>query len=430
MNLTDFPYEVLFNILLNAEPKDIASYCQTSERASRICRDQDFWRAKLWTDYGQEEQIERITWKRQYQLKRIKVINSPMAAGNSYLGVIDNLGDLYITGLNRTVGRLASRGLTKVDLEPKVVSVIAGYGDDKDSAFIGVVTVDGEAYTWNLFHLVMPRKPHKLNFSQPGKIVKMVRENIYKTYGIIMDNGRAYLFKPHIFPAHVLILPYSGRKVVDLIIPYLPHDIFVCYFLDNYGDVFFFYVTDNGQGKTIKLDFPDPIRQLSASKSINAALSINGDVYTWSYTHKNNDVNYYLRRAGELIFEIKPENNSSPIAKKIYKVNLPVLIESISTGYGNIAAVTNKGTVYVWGSNIHNRLVDKIEEVKLLASGQMVVFSGRGRYKVRVIIRPLELKLESKIKFISLGNMFTIALTEDGIINYWGPSYTFIKNSL
>ncbi len=260
MNLNDLPYEMLFDILLNADPKDIASYCQTSKRASEICKDQGFWRAKLWTDYGKQEQIKGMTWMERYQIGPIKVINSPIAAGNGYLGIIDDRGDLYITGLSRAVGGGFSKRLTRVELESKVISVITGYGHDNSFPFIGAVTVDGEVYVLDSGRSILapPKKPHKLNFSVSGKIVKIVRENGYMTYGIIMDNGFAYLLKQYDLPGlgrniPILVLPESGRKVVDLIIPNTGQfDEFMCYFLDNHGNVFYFRLSDN-ESKKIKI---------------------------------------------------------------------------------------------------------------------------------------------------------------------------------
>ena len=102
-NISDFPYEILFNILLNADLKDIANYCQTSKSASGICKDQNFWRIKLWKDYGRQEKVVGITWKQQYQSKEIKVINSPIAAGNVYYGIVDDQGNLYVSGLRSKI---------------------------------------------------------------------------------------------------------------------------------------------------------------------------------------------------------------------------------------------------------------------------------------------------------------------------------------
>ena len=434
MNLTDFSYEVLFNILLNSEPKDIANYCQTSKRASEICKSQDFWRAKLWKDYGKQRQTERMTWKQQYQSGQIKVINSPISSGGSYYGIIDDQGDLYAAGHFITLDQKFTRGPTKIDLGFKVTSVIAGSGYSWCNTFMGVVTVEGEVYFWkdeadeergnSILSLSM--KPDKLNFPISGKIVKIDRDNIFGIYGIIMDNGLAYLAEkiPAVKP--IFIQPDTGKKIVDLILPGGLYDpIFImCFFLDSSGNVYFFHPYENAR---TKLNFPDPIRQLSSSQDVNAALSIKGDVYVWSkklFSRTSKINNYGLRGTTELpIFSFNTGSNLKDIVpSKIYKAEIPVPIKSISTGSGDVAAVTYNGTVYVWGSNDNNRLVDSAEEEKLLSSGKMFKFSS---HEKGVILFPLELKLKSKIKSISLGNIFTIALTEDGVMNYWGnPNMT------
>lgn len=425
-NLTDFPYEVLFNILLNINLKDLANYCQTSKRASEICRDQSFWRVKLWGDYGKQGLIEGITWKQQYQSKEIKVINSTIAAGNVYYGIVDDQGNLYVSGLRSTVGSIYnSESPVKVEMKSKVVSVIAGHGDNYSYPFIGAVTADGEVYIWGGEGPILspPMKPHKMNFPRHGKIVKIDRENTTGRYGIIMDSGLAYLYSPAMLNP-ILIQPSNGRKIVDLIIPAqaLNRVLAMCYFLNDHGDVYFFYIVKVEGAKRIKLNFPYPIRQLSVSNDVNAALSIKGEVYIWGPTNwANNDktINYGLYGTKERpVFKFKVrEKWGDIIPNEIYKANLPTFINSISAGYGNLAAVTNAGTVYVWGSNTGNRLVDEIEEMKLLYSGKMFILSG---YNTPEIPFPLELKLESKIRSISLGNKFTIALTNDGVINYWG----------
>ena len=222
----------------------------------------------------------------------------------------------------------------------------------------------------------------------------------------------------------ILVQPSEGRKIVDLIIPAqaLNRALAMCYFLDDHGKVYFFYIVEDKESKKIKLNFPYPIRQLSVSNDVNAALSIKGEVYIWGPTNWVNDdktINYGLRGTKQIpVFKFKVrEKWGDLIPKEIYKANIPRFISSISAGYGNLAAITNAGTVYVWGSNRGNRLVDEIEEGKLLSSGKMFILSG---YNTPEITFPLELKLKSKIKLVSLGNKFTIALTNDGVINYWG----------
>ena len=426
MNLNNLPNEVLFNILLNAEPKDIANYCQTSYKASGICKSRDFWRMKLWKDYGEQKQVEGMTWKQQYQSGPIRVINSPIAAGNGHYGIIDDLGDLYMGGKNNhgqlgdgTEEKSVTKSVTKVNLKSKVISVTTGLFHEDSSPSTGAVTEDGEVYIWGTFNSILV--PEKLVFPELGKIVKFVMDNTGSRYGIITGNGSAYITGYNQNPP-VLVQQNSKRKIVDLILPIYPtRDMWnMCFFLDNHGDVFLFYIFGDDQKITIKLDFPEPIRQLSASSTINVALSIKGDVYTWGKA--SYEANYQLRGTDDQpIFKFQVDISlSDSIPNEIYKANLPTFIESISTGFGNVAAVTNNGTVYVWGSNRRHRLIGPTDLRKLASSGK-IVFPHEERYGI--IILPLEIKLKSKIKSISLGNKFTIALTEDGLINYWGNEY-------
>ena len=402
-------------------------------------------------------------------LQNLNLVNSPIAAGDNYYGIIDNRGNLYIAGLDKIMGTVYnSERLMRVSLESKAVSVTTGNGSLLTPPFMGIVTEDGEVYVWNEENITLtpPMKPHKLDFQLSGKIVKIDRDNVSGIYGIIMDNGLAYLTEPYNLKEPILIPVDSGRKIIDFIIPsQYPGQVRVmCYVLDNYGDVYFFYLSADNKRKRIKLDFPNPIRQLSGSSNVNLALSIKGEVYIWS---RDKDVTYDLNEIPIFEFVID-EKWAYLIPKKIYKINLPsarynkvvsdngrgfpqetlparsagvlsnsknfdhrqnttklysttdmelpIFIESVSAGYRNAAAITKNGTVYVWGSNIANSLVDEIEEEKLISSGKIVL---RG-YNKRIILRPLELKLKSKIKSISLGSTFTIALTEDGVLNYWG----------
>ena len=426
MNLSDFPFEVLFNILLNSEPKDIANYCQTSKRASEICKDSDFWRAKLWRDYGQEKQAKGMTLQEQYQFKQIKVINSPISSGGAYYGIIDDQGDLYMAGYNK-LGQLGDgtkrirTNLEKVNLKSKVISVTTGlYSNSGGSATTAVVTVDGEVYIWGTRKSILV--PQQLGFPRPGKIVKFVFESSYTfRKGIIMDNGSAYLTSSS---DEIILIP-AKTKIVDLIIPMARPDgtKVECFFLDNYGDVFFFHILDRDKKIMIKLDFPDPIRQLSiSSEDSYFALSIKGEVYSWGHrdffgTNSRDPISTFQGIIGGIIY--------------IFKADIPAFVVSISSGNDNVSAVTSKGTVYVWGFNYEHRLVSEDEERKLLSSGKMERHTPSGDYREKPFIRlPLELKLKSKIKLISVGSIFTIALTEDGVMNYWGDQLLTPRNTI
>ena len=362
---------------------------------------------------------------------QIGVINSSIASGWNYYGIIDNRGYLYMAGHNYFgvlgVGtkRAFRKNPRKVNLKSKVVSVTAGSYNDRRSHTIGVVTEDGEVYFWGTTDTIV--KPRKLDFPRPGKIVKFVFENASFNKGIIMDNGLAYLL---IYKEIFLIPAAAKTKIVDLVIPLsgFYHTKVSCFFLDNYGNVFLFRVTDENKNIMIKLDLPDPIKQLSISNNDGyAGLSIKGEVYTWGYTLRGT-----IPKREDLISSFIAGEIASGDTFNIFKADIPASVVSISSGIDNIAAVTNKGTVYVWGFNYSNRLVNKDEEEKLLTSGAKMIETYReiDDHKPLFIELPLELKLKSKIESISLGGTFTIALTEDGVINYWGDRDMAPKNTI
>ena len=428
LNLSNFPYEVLFNILLNAEPKDIANYCQTSKRASQICKEQDFWRAKLWKDYGKEEPMKDMTWRQQYQLRRIKVVNSPITTGEDYYGIIDDQGNLYMAGNNED-GQLgdgsfiSSRVLKRVPLESKVISVdtSGNYG----MKMTGAVTEEGEVYIWgDIGNIIkgMPLTNSPRKFNLPGKAVKFIGTKYQKSYAIIMEDGSIYL-KRYVGEEIMNTRLDSGRKIVDAILSNEPLYInkieytSYLYVLDNHGDVYFFY-TDTRvplvEKYKVKINFPDRIKQLSGGK-LGVALSVKGEVYTWG---KNDQSQLGIQndQSEEFVF----------IASEVYKVNLPVLIESISGGYKNVAAITKSGTVYAWGAGRNNNIIGYSEKEKLADNTSDAVL--RMLAQLGVFPSPMELKITSKITFISLGDLLSIAVTEDGMVNYWGDNQWGPKN--
>ena len=317
LNLSDFPFEVLFNILLNAEPKDIVNYCQTSHRASEICRDNSFWRMKLLRDYGEQELMKGMTWHEQYQRGIIRVINSPIFSGYDYYGIIDDQGDLYMAGNNEN-GQLgngtfdSSKILEKVLLESKVIS--ADTTGNAKLKFIGAVTTEGEVYIWGAISntpkdvstdstnfppvgypvkgtvyvlrytsegIVYVRRnrndipkgdiasnlPWKLDLPGSGKAVKFIGTKHRVGYAIIMDDGSINVNKyKYTNEETVNIRLDSGGKIVDAILVdgsfhvdenyYAPY----MYVLDNQGDVYFFYAGKNRIHK-VKMGFLDRIKQ-------------------------------------------------------------------------------------------------------------------------------------------------------------------------
>ncbi len=379
---------------------------------------------------------------------QIKVINSPIAVGNDYYAIIDDQGNLYMAGNNESgqLGTGNSYGfggypslsdndslestpsqndstfeslkiLEKVPLKSKVISVDTSGNDGMK--ITGAITIEGEVYIWGAIDNILKdatttNLPWKLNLS--GKAVKFIGTKYQKSYAIIMEDGSIYV-KRFVDEEIINIRLDSGRKIVDAIlsdkslhineIEYISY----LYVLDNHGDVHFFYtdtrVPSNERHK-VKMDFPDRIKQLSGGNT-GVALSVKGEVYTWG---KNDQAQLGIQndQSEEFVF----------ITGKVYKVNLPISIESISGGYKNVAVVTKNGTVYAWGAGRNNNIIGYDEKYKLADSISDDLRNLRTLVQMGIFPFPIEIKLTSKVRFISLGDTLSIAVTEDGMVNYWG----------
>ncbi len=281
------------------------------------------------------------------------------------------------------------------------------------------ITIEGEVYIWGAIDNILKdatttNLPWKLNLS--GKAVKFIGTKYQKSYAIIMEDGSIYV-KRFVDEEIINIRLDSGRKIVDAIlsdkslhineIEYISY----LYVLDNHGDVHFFYtdtrVPSNERHK-VKMDFPDRIKQLSGGNT-GVALSVKGEVYTWG---KNDQAQLGIQndQSEEFVF----------ITGKVYKVNLPISIESISGGYKNVAVVTKNGTVYAWGAGRNNNIIGYDEKYKLADSISDDLRNLRTLVQMGIFPFPIEIKLTSKVRFISLGDTLSIAVTEDGMVNYWG----------
>ena len=345
--LTDFSNEVLFNILLNAKPKDIANYCQTSHRASEICKDQSFWRAKLWKDYGKQEKIEGMTWKEQYQLGPIKVINSPLSAGaGTHYGIIDSQGQLYLAGNNKygQIGdqypRLVNTPVN-IPFVSKVISVITGMTST------GVVTEDGKTYSWGM---TQDKKTPSLVEPLKNRIAKKIQSG-GAGYGVILEDGSIYL--------EVSVRVSNGRfesvnsfpklnwKIIDLAIVsrYISEVVStVVYLATSNGELYSLAYKESTNPQITRIELLESVKQIVGGRKHLLILTVNGNVYSMG-----------SNKYGQLGID--------PKAKKYSDVPLKILFSSpvsfISAGYRTSAAITEDGKLYMWGSTNMDNIIDK-----------------------------------------------------------------------
>ena len=142
---------------------------------------------------------------------------------------------------------------------------------------------------------------------------------------------------------------------------------------------------------------PEKIRQVSLAKTHIMVLTEGGDVFIWGKNH-----------FGLLGLPRNLDYVSEPYLYPWRLTSLPK-ISYISSANEVSAAVTTDGRLYVWGRNKIINIVSNFQE------GDQRFSQAEG---LRTAIAPVEMEIGSKVNYIALGNLFTIASTVDGIVNY------------
>ncbi len=183
-------------------------------------------------------------------------------------------------------------------------------------------------------------------------------------------------------------------------------------------------------GSWINNDGSCKIRQVSLGYYHSAAITENGDLYTWGRNY-----------AGQLGNGTK-DNSDIP-------VKIMSNIKAVSLGSGHSAAITENGDLYTWGENYYGQLgsgntansatpkyiMSNVKAVSLGVSHSAAITEngdlytwglnwygqlGHG-YKGGYETTPT--KIMSNVKAVSLGNDTSAAVTEDGELYSWGYEY-------
>ncbi len=399
MNLGDFPYEVLFGILLNADPKDIANYCQTSKRASEICKDQSFWKRKYQKDHGKSDVIpgdntRYRTWKEMYYFKSRKpsIVGSPISASSSHYGIIDDQGNLYMAGDNSRgqIGngtRKFAQQPVKIPFDSKIISVACG------SQSTLAVSEKGDLYVWGsgpkelmdtvdqskldkikCFSIVFLTRPERIKITH-DKIIKVVADPSSYTYAILVDYGKIYI--NGIDPIDP---PDPSDKFIDLIFVGMlnSQDVHNIYGLTEFGKLVGIFLST----KTIygEILFPEKIYQISAGNNHVVVVSVKGNVYTWGMSNrgqlgcKANVTDWYKKNF---------------ITPNLYQVDLSSPIKSVSSGGDTSAAITPDGKLYDFNGLEHSFMIELIT-VKSVPQGAGINADTGENYNV---FRPITKRL-------------------------------------
>ena len=406
------PDELLIEILLKTDDlKTLSSWCQTSKRINLICQDEGFWKQKYLKDYGETTLMKEWTWKELYKQRALSSINSPISAGEEHYAIIDQAGILYMAGDN-TEGQLG-KGLKSTHHSVVMPFPFKGLSyhtaDSKLSKIISVacglqftiaVTENGKAYWWGRGFITsewVSEHPRLIKALKSRKAVKISAE--YNSYAVILDDGSAYI--KAIFDGWGL-----QRRIIDDIFPLNALDISMAanqlYIISKDYQLYMFghkksislggsdrhMVGLEGEGENLKINpihipLPEPVKQVSAGFLNTLILLRSGTVHKLNYN-----------------------NQISP------KLNLPP-ISQIQSSYGKMAAITRDGKLYMWGAYgmgeiIDNEIGSKLPNVTLT-------------YPLSIHIpSPIQIDIGLPVKYVAMGGDFTIAVTSDGAVNYWG----------
>ena len=393
------PDEALLELLLQTDDLDtLTRWCQTSRRVAGFCQDEGFWHRKYLKDFQDlTPLLQGITWRKRYQRRALsKGLNSPLSTGGFHYGIIDETGALYMTGLNSS-GELGNG--TRIDsitpqiipFDSKVIHVSCGFSGT------GAITEDGSLYFWGSNQYQIIPNSNQTLFLTPQKVafyLKAKKVTVGQTsLGVITEDDSVYYWGVISQEKTILVpekIPIKGRDI--LIGDRDP--LYALLGVDGKIYMWGFLLTDQPNKRFTEtpkeIPLPELIQQVCLGEDHAVALSKEGNVYTWGDNS-----------SGQLGLSDDPDL----FTDQPRKVNLPKPISFISSSYDTVAAVTRDGELYMWG----NGEFGEFSEIDGGSSG----FNF-----------PVQIDIGSSVNYVSVGGTYIIAVTKNGVVNYWGnPDY-------
>ena len=398
-----FPDELLLEILIKTENLDTLSrWCQTSKRINNICQDKVLWKQKYQKDFGSSLSGDTIlaegeTWKELYKQMVAPSVDSPISAGNNAIGIIDQNGNLYMSGNLNMLGikpnqiefgssgpylvKFPSKNNNLNHLSQKVISISVG------TITVGAVTEDGKAYVWGYnqnnilgfrHNIGIVQSPEEIILPAGTKAIKIETSRL--GYIILLENSSVYLRI-----SSYSRIEYQGLldvKAIDVSIGDSMYTLISKDYKVYIGGYAFVH-------KLIHLKLPKPARKVIISDRPIIVLTTTGDVYILDSRDNFTDATHGV------------------VNSKL--VELPEPIVQISTGGVSFAGLSVTGKLYVWGNNERDKITTNF-----------VMSSKKNRMKIN--LEPVEISLSLPINFVAVGKDFAIAVSNDGGVNYWKDS--------
>ncbi len=409
------PDEMILKLL--AETDDLETlhkWRQTSRRINNICQDEGLWKEKYLEDFGIESELmEGETWRKQYKQRTMVGINSPISGMYYHYGIIDQKGILYMAGEN-VYGQLGN-GTTIRLYKPVVIPFKQKIiGISCSMHYTAALTEDGKIYIW-------------------GDLSRLDGIDGFIT-GIERDRGnqRKNILTPRLFNfPHPVIKIHARIQSLGIItadlIPYFTgymkpiniKAIDIASTTDKYAIISTdrkLYIWGNSdQPKHIPL--PELVKQISFGKDHYAVLSINGNVYIWgSNEYGKLGVNLGLPFEEIVRKATLLGQHSHEILRVPTKLDLLSPISFISMGAHTSAILTTDGKLYMWGANNDGKILNEDRD----HSWVNPIFKP-ARYNDNYVTNLMQISIEGQvINYVVVGSLYTLAMTDDGVINYWG----------
>ncbi len=377
----------------------------------------------------------------------VRAIYSPISAGPDYYGIIDEYGNLSMVGNNNSYQ--LGNGTTILSKVPaplyfpsKVVSISCGY------ISVGAVTADGKVYLWggiarqiSIDDIEPIKRPQLVNHLQNKFAVKIIVSSAsYYNYSVIFRDETAY----------VKMLVRNGKKgtfvgnminispgIIDITV-----EFWAVYILTKDGKIYTsgepsLPINSKYLTKRQKLSIHIGIDNISADTTLNpvlipfdkmahqiasginglSVLTTEGELFVMnSYGNDGPNTVYMLDAMSNMSppeGEKKLPNLKTALRKsKPRRINISDKIISISSRFNKAAAITEDGKLYMWRYSLADGAVFNKPNVKFK--------NGQATIKRAMIFKPVQVDIGGKVKYLAAGGEFSIAVTEDRVVNYWG----------
>lgn len=265
----------------------------------------------------------------------------------------------------------------------------------------GFVKEDGSLYVWGCGYARQLGNGEYTIADNPIKIMDDV-EKIdfgFENSAAITKDGSLYIWGKHNpipdGPSGLFMNPDVPEKIMDNVssvslgthhTAVIKNDSTLYMWGDNYkGEL--------GNGKSGYYEYSDTpimimenVRCVSLGFLHSAAVTTDGSLYTWGCNRKGQLGN---GKSGESEVEAEP-------------VKIMDNVKFVSVGEEHSAAITEDGSLYMWGDNQYGQV----------GNGK----SGEGEIQTEPV------KIMDNVQYVSLGMLFSAAITKDGSLFMWGEN--------